>query len=54
MTIGERLASTPLLGGKGSITGDVSTNCVLVWFVLAVLMLLVDFTGDENEEGMYE
>jgi hypothetical protein len=51
MTIGERLAANPLLGGKGSITGDISTTCVVVWFVFALVMMLVDFSGDEVEIG---
>ena len=51
-TLTERLVDNPLLGGKGSVTGDISTTCVLVWFFFAVVMLLVDFSGDEAEAEM--
>ena len=47
-TLTERLMDNPLLGGKGSITGDISTTCLLVWFFFALAMFLVDFSGDDE------
>jgi t-SNARE complex subunit (syntaxin) len=38
-SLGERLANP----GR---TNDLSTTCVLIWFIFALLMFLIDFRGE--------
>jgi len=37
--------------GRG---GDLSTTCVIIWFVLAVAMFLIDFSGESEEQTIIE
>ena len=42
-TLTERMANP----GRGA---DLSTTCVLVWFIFALLMFLIDFRGEQQAQ----